>query len=704
MPALDGLRAVAVAAVVAFHLGLHDFQGGYLGVDIFFVISGFLITSLLVEERKSTGRIHLAAFWGRRARRLLPGVVVVVATLAVISILRPAVVSPYQLRSDGLGALFYYANWHFMFSRTSAYFAASVAKSPLLHTWSLAIEEQFYLVWPFLLFAVVGLRKPFAARRNRLLAVCGIGAFASASAMALLYWFTSDTNAVYYGTETRAFELLTGAFLAALLAGSRRSGAHAVKRPSDQSTGGPFLHAAGLAAAGVIGWLVFAAAGHPAWVFEGGLFLCCILTAIVIASIRLPGSPLGRLLGLRPVRWIGTISYEIYLWHWPVIVLLGRFVALRGAELDLAETATSIALAAATYYAIGRPIRHMSFRTVPRRAVVAAVFSSCAVLVASTVSLGATAVAATAKPPSFVVGRSPSGGGGQPDPGGHGLPHGLWDSHSGHGGSQTTDTLSPAVGTLDARNTKWSASHPIRVYYVGDSLLFQANLAITGVLEATGAAVTVGDASWPGWGLTTTSSTSNIAQGVSSTGANLVICLWSMDDTWLVDNGTQGPALYQTYLDNFVQQMLDAGASGVVLLQQPPLPPPTSEAAQLHYPGYTALGQQLWSQAAERAAKQFPGHVVYLPVASSLLLDGKYSAWLPDSSGHRVRARQLDGFHFCAAGAGRYAAAVYATLDTVLPLPTPAPSWWNGSWSLSTYFGQIPGGQPAGQCPNDQPP
>src|SRR5262245_14814228 len=212
-PALDGVRALAVSAVLLFHGGVGALRGGFLGVDAFFVLSGFLITSLLLAERARHGRIKLSAFWVRRARRLLPALLVllVVVVAAFRSVLAGTEVM--LLRGDALAALGYIANWRMIY-RGSDYFAQNASPSPLQHTWSLGIEEQFYLLWPVLMVAVLGL----AARRSRaaLLAVTLAGATASAIAAAMLYG-PLDSNRAYFGTDARAQALLVGALLAVML-------------------------------------------------------------------------------------------------------------------------------------------------------------------------------------------------------------------------------------------------------------------------------------------------------------------------------------------------------------------------------------------------------------------------------------------------------------------------------------------------------
>jgi peptidoglycan/LPS O-acetylase OafA/YrhL len=222
--ALDGMRAVAVMVVI-LHAGLSWLPGGFLGVDVFFVLSGYLITTLLLTELDRTGRVNLTAFWARRARRLLPALLVLVAVVSAVS---PMVLPPTEtalIRDDALSALAYVANWR-MISRGTDYFAQTAAPSPLQHTWSLAIEEQFYLLWPLVLLLLLRWRP---GRRQGLVAVVAIavlGAVASVAAGWLLADAGSNLNRVYFGSDTRAVSILVGVGLAGILATTRGSPHH----------------------------------------------------------------------------------------------------------------------------------------------------------------------------------------------------------------------------------------------------------------------------------------------------------------------------------------------------------------------------------------------------------------------------------------------------------------------------------------------
>jgi peptidoglycan/LPS O-acetylase OafA/YrhL len=332
-----------------FHGGVVALGGGFLGVDAFFVLSGFLITSLLLAEHQRSGRIDLPAFWARRARRLLPalllvlGVVVVVARWTVPAEELPA------LRLDVLAAIAYFANWRMM-SRGGGYFAETAAPSPVQHTWSLGIEEQFYLFWPLLVVALLML----ARRHGRavLLVVCGAGAAGSAFAAALLF-DPADVDRAYYGTDTRAMALLTGAGLAVALAG-RTAGAEV--RPMARR----LLGACAVGGVVVTGWLWVYADGADPWLYRGGFAVAALaVVAVVGHAVMCPRSPTARLLAIAPLVWLGRISYGVYLWHWPLFQWLNaERTGLTGPGLLAARCGAALAVATASYLLVEQPMRH----------------------------------------------------------------------------------------------------------------------------------------------------------------------------------------------------------------------------------------------------------------------------------------------------------------------------------------------------------
>lgn len=357
---LDGLRAIAVIAVVVFHVLPDVAPGGGIGVDIFFVISGFLITSLLLEERSDTGHIRLRSFWGRRARRLLPALATLVLVCSSVAWLIGGDVL-VGIGRQVLGAATFSSNW-LALAGGSSYFAASTPEI-FKNLWSLAVEEQFYLVWPFVVLLVWLVR----LRWIRFAIFVAVAA-ASATEMALLYSPKVDPTRIYYGTDSHSFGLALGAALAVATAGMARNALEWPKWPRR------ILPAIGtLAVLGLIALAVLVPS-DSAFNFEGGLALAAVLSALAILGSIVPASLLGGALDWAPVRWIGVRSYGIYLWHWPVLLLI---VAAAPKWQDAAGTqwltgilTVAITAAAATlsYRFIERPIRRDGLRAWVRRA------------------------------------------------------------------------------------------------------------------------------------------------------------------------------------------------------------------------------------------------------------------------------------------------------------------------------------------------
>jgi peptidoglycan/LPS O-acetylase OafA/YrhL len=366
-PALDGLRALAVSAVLLFHGGVSVLPGGFLGVDAFFVLSGFLITSLLLAEQAATGGIRLGAFWIRRARRLLPALLVVL--VAVVLTYRSVLAGPELalLRGDALAALAYVANWRMIY-RGDDYFARSSVPSPLQHTWSLGIEEQFYLLWPLILVVTLWLaRRWLTGSRSRplLLAISLAGVAASAVAEAWFYR-TVDVDRAYFGTDTRAQALLLGCALAAVLSRPGVPGASANTGAGPNRVAGatatwPSRVVGVLSLVGLVGtgWLWTHAGGTDAWLYFGGFTAGGLAVAAVIAHTAMsPTGVTARALALPPLVWLGRISYGVYLWHWPVYGLLNADrTSLSGEALLAARVGATLAVAFASYVLIEQPVR-----------------------------------------------------------------------------------------------------------------------------------------------------------------------------------------------------------------------------------------------------------------------------------------------------------------------------------------------------------
>jgi peptidoglycan/LPS O-acetylase OafA/YrhL/lysophospholipase L1-like esterase len=365
LPGLDGLRAVAVLAVVAYHLGLSWAPGGLLGVGVFFTLSGYLITDLLLGQHEETGSVQLLDFWQRRARRLLPALfVMLIVVIGWVALLDRSQLP--ALRGGVAAAVAYVSNW-WLIAEHSSYFAQFGPQSPLGHLWSLAVEEQFYLIWPWLVY--LGLRMHRARRRgaggrgpgSHGAATGGehfglaFGAVAlaagSAIAMAMLYHPGYDPTRVYDGTDTRAFALLIGAALAFVWP-SR-------KLRADISAASSWcLDAVGAVGLLVIGALIWRSTEYSAFLYPDGMLLLSLATALTIAAVASPAGRLGRILGVAPLRWIGVRSYGIYLWHYPIIILTtpaeGKETALRATL----QVAGSVLAAALSWHFIEEPVRH----------------------------------------------------------------------------------------------------------------------------------------------------------------------------------------------------------------------------------------------------------------------------------------------------------------------------------------------------------
>lgn len=348
---IDGLRAFAVIAVILYHLNVPFAQGGLLGVTVFFVISGYLITGLLTAEWESSGSINLLQFWLRRIRRLFPAIVAVIVVMAALfALLSPVLLT--KMRPDILPGLFWFENWWYIV-RGISYFDAIGAPSPLSHFWSLAIEEQFYLVWPILL---LGMFKAKVGERG-VRRVCLVLAVVSALAMALLFDPHGDPSRVYYGTDTRAFSLLIGAWLSFIWPGTQLT-EESTRDVSASSV--RMLDLAGLVAfIGIILMCVFVN-GLSDFMYYGGLFLCSILTAVVIAALSHPRSQLARIAAWGPFVWVGQRSYGMYLWHFPIVLLFAQLFNVHGVYpwwFDLLVIAIVCAVSAASYAFIENPIR-----------------------------------------------------------------------------------------------------------------------------------------------------------------------------------------------------------------------------------------------------------------------------------------------------------------------------------------------------------
>ncbi|MCX7621251.1 MAG: acyltransferase family protein [Acidimicrobiales bacterium] len=383
-PALDGIRGAAVAAVLAFHAGFSWAVGGYLGVSTFFTLSGFLITSLLLAEHRSTGHIDLRAFWTRRFRRLMPAALATLALVALFGWLLADETQRRNLAGDVGAALAYVANWRFVLSGKS-YGELFSAPSPVQHFWSLAIEEQFYLLYPLLVFWL-GRLTGFSRRWFAWLLTALLAASVSLSVIGGL-----SIDRIYYGTDTRAAELLVGALLALLIDRRRIAGRIAA------SVRLQWVLAA-LASVALVGCVILWATQEQqtsGWLYHGGFSAYALLSALIILGAVIPTGPVRWLLARRPLRNLGVVSYGVYLYHWPVFnTLTSARTGLRDWPLFALRLTTTLLIAIASYRFLEQPIRR-------GQSVVGVRPLAVAPLVAGAITLAVIAASFTAPAPTI---------------------------------------------------------------------------------------------------------------------------------------------------------------------------------------------------------------------------------------------------------------------------------------------------------------
>jgi peptidoglycan/LPS O-acetylase OafA/YrhL len=406
---LDGIRAIAVIGVLLFHAGVTGVSGGLLGVDIFFVLSGYLITSLLVTEWSGTGTIGFLRFYERRARRLLPGLFLLLLVVAAYARWYAEPDTLGTLRGDVFSTLAYVANWRFIFSGQS-YFVHFGPPSPLLHTWSLAVEEQFYLIWPGVALLVLRWRG-----RRALAGVAAAAIVASAAVTAVLFAEGVSVSRLYYGTDTRTQELMVGALLAIVLpalvrrlevGGGATAGVAGTTGALAATRRRVLLALGALGALGVIGflallWALHAVSGQGSFLYDGGFLLVATATAAVILLVVVrPRAALSRLLSWGVLGYVGRISYGLYLYHYPLFLMIDhQHTGLSGSSLLLVRLAATLAAAVVSYHCIEMPIRQRKVLR-GRQFVLALPFEVAAVVVALL-------LATTAPAPAQVAVRRP---------------------------------------------------------------------------------------------------------------------------------------------------------------------------------------------------------------------------------------------------------------------------------------------------------
>jgi peptidoglycan/LPS O-acetylase OafA/YrhL len=343
-PHLDGLRAVAVFLVVAFHAGLRRFQGGFIGVDVFFVLSGYLVTELLLRDIRSHGSVRVRRFYARRIRRLLPAALV---TLVITAIVYAAIASPVELfdaRHAFQSALLYVSNWYFIHQSTD-YFASDINASPVLQFWSLSIEEQFYFVWPLLLWGLFSLSH--RSRHSWSVVQVTVAGLGLASLVAALRLASSQPNLAYFGTFTRAYQLLAGALLALTPGILRR-----VRLRTAWARWMPLLALVAIAAL-----VLLATSLVDVGPITRGALVVVATCALLLAIETGERGAVRRGLSVAPIVYLGRISYGIYLWHWPIIIVAAREFSLAPLPLFAIAALLATGLASLSYQLLEQPIR-----------------------------------------------------------------------------------------------------------------------------------------------------------------------------------------------------------------------------------------------------------------------------------------------------------------------------------------------------------
>lgn len=675
MPALDGLRAAAVIAVLLFHAG--HLQGGFLGVDLFFALSGFLITSLLIRDADNGG-IELTQFWGRRFRRLLPAVFVMIAAVAVWSWLFGSAADLDGVKSDGIFGLLYVANWHFI-ADSSGYWASFAQPSMFDHLWSLAIEEQFYVVWPLV---VLGIWRGSKRPQRTLLIVAIAGVVASLTAMLLLY-DGGDPTRVYMGTDTRAASLLMGVIAAT-------NPARSLARRLAAYLGSRLGLVIALIAGGILcSWFVVDGAG-AGLLYRGGLLAhsaaCALLIALVVCSQQ---GRVSRHLGWGPLVWIGVISYGLYLWHWPLYVILSpERTGLDGVGLTVVRIAASVVAAYISYKIVEDPLRHRVSWVRGRRGVgvlVASVVGLVALLVvlpepdteiaafdpaSISVALPVTPVAPRVSP----VDAPSSGPAGASDPVRAGDLVGAIEN-------DPESIMSFDAAILQAMSRVAPVATPIvppptisAVAWAGDSVAFELAPAVKAALVSAGLTVNIG-AAYPGVRLLgpievrrlTTQVPNRLAE-ISADTLIIMVSTWDQD----IDNENYAAGLRE------LADLLPPDGRLIVLSA----PPAGDDARNAQYDRLAAVARETAAKSEDR--------IVFIDASQPWV-----TPTVRDANGDGAPERKPDLIHVCPAGAAGFALWLTLELDARFSGLEPAdPSTWLlGDWGRDVRYDQ-----PVGAC------
>lgn len=618
VPALDGLRGLAVVAVLCFHGGFAWAGGGYLGVSAFFTLSGYLITSLLVAEHAARGGIRLGDFWARRVRRLLPAAL---ATLAAVALYGWAFAPDLQrvnLRGDLLGALFYVANWRFLI-RGESYAEIQSEPGLVTHFWSLGIEEQVYVLWPLLAVAALA----WAGRKGLLGVAAAVTAGAVVCSIVLWDVVGTSTDAVYYGTETRVAEVMVGAMLALLvpMSGDPLRGRGAGRRLA------PFG-----AVALVAVLVLWTRTDQPdAWQYRGGFALHAVLVAVVIAGAVRPG-PLATALGWRPLRAVGLVSYGLYLYHWPVFLIVDedRLDVGRG-PLFAVRVLVTVAVAVASYFLLEQPVRRG--RVLAGRRIWPAALAGMAVV-------AVLIVATNRSEPAVAFGD--------------------------------VDPSQGEITVVTAPSAEPSSEAPEAIMTIGDSGMYDATPGLRASFLAAGTRTSV-ETAFPGIGLTNDARDwrTEWSEAVREHDPDLVLVMLGGFDLEFLEQ--EGPERYLEVVDEAVRTLSAEGGRVVWLSILPCGQQPDEELNRL----FATLPQR------------HPGTVTYLDTAAAF--PGCPTSFTAED-GSTVPLRKPDGWHLCPDGAARFAQYVHEQVAAMGWAPPPVDGWELGDWRGEARYDDPPGG------------
>jgi peptidoglycan/LPS O-acetylase OafA/YrhL len=644
--ALDGLRGLAVIAVLLFHAG--KLQGGFLGVDLFFALSGFLITSLLLAEVDLTGRVRLVAFWGRRLRRLLPAVLLLLVVVTVITTIVASVPERAATLNDGPWAQAYVANWHAIADHRD-YWASFELPRMFGHLWSLAIEEQFYLVWP----VVVGLIAWRSRHVHRaVIIVCVVASLLSLWRMIALF-NPADPTRVYIGTDTRASSLLLGALFAAAPLRA------AVARVTSRLRGRFSVAAAAIAVAIGLSWFLIDGPSSK-WLFHGGLFAHSLLSALLVAGCAArPDAAMSRWIGWEPLRVTGVLSYSLYLWHWPIYALLtAQRAHTSGWTLLALRVAVSFAAAALSKVFVEDPVRFRAMWARGSKGVATLVGASAAVAAFWVlVPHPATAPAVFSLDQFASTTVAPT------------------TSSAPTTSAAPASTAVPATAvatTVQAATTTSTLLAPThRVLMLGDSIAFDEWPAVASAMYA--GKIAISSYVSPGAGLLDTKydSTTFIDKSVVDFQPDLVLYQGSLWDFGTVE---EQRAAYERFAD----VVLNQGAR-LAFITIPPI------RADQQIEQLSTLTQVM-----EDVADEHPGQVMVFNTD-----DIWGPLFIQDVNGDKVPERKPDGVHFCPSGAAMYAIWLMDELQQRFTdfVPVPPVLWATGAWVDDPRYKQ-----PAGIC------